>query len=163
MKTRTPANSTIIRAATAEDIPAIIKLNRDGILTWGGQFQNILQEWIDSVCNPEYFTELIQHPEKTLLVAECDGKVRGTAYGYSANGRFYIGGLYLSQRGQGIATLLLARLISEARKHGFKELSSTIHEDNYAALRFFSRMGWVHKDSEKFDGINYYNKVLVLS
>lgn len=42
------------------------------------------------------------------------------------------------------------------------ELSSTIHEDNFAALRFVSRMGWVHKDAEKFDGIKYYNKVLVL-
>lgn len=162
MKKRHPLESTVIRQATIEDVSAIIKLNHDGILSWGADFQPVLQEWIDSVCNPDYFNELIQHPEKALLVAECGGKVVGTAYGYPESGRFHTGGMYLSLRGQGVATSLMAGLIAEARKLGFKELSSTIHENNYGALRFVSRMGWVHKDAEKFDGINYYNKVLVL-
>lgn len=163
MKKRYPLQATVIRPATVADIPTIIQLNHDGILSWGKEFQPVLQEWIDSVCNHEYFNELIQNSEKTLLVAECDGKVCGTAYGYPENGRFHTGGMYLSIRGQGIATLLMTGLISKARTLGMNELSSTIHEDNFAALRFVSRMGWVHKDAEKFDGINYYNKVLVLS
>lgn len=163
MKTRNPLPSTIIRLATVEDIPTIIQLNHDGILSWGKEFQPVLQEWIDSVCNQRYFSELISNPEKTLLVAECGGRILGTAYGYPKEGRLHTGGMYLSVRGQGIATLLMNGLITHARKLGLNEMSSTIHEHNYGALRFVSRMGWVQKDAEKFDGINYYNRVLVLS
>jgi L-amino acid N-acyltransferase YncA len=163
MKKRYPMQSTVIRPAIVEDVPAIIQLNHDGILSWGKEFQPVLQEWIDSVCNTAYFTDLISSPEKTLLIAECGGNICGTAYGYPAEGRFYTGGMYLSVRGRGIATLLMSELTVQARELGFRELLSTIHENNYGALRFFSRMGWVHKNSEMFDGINYYNKVLVLS
>lgn len=162
MKKRNPVQSIVVRPATVEDILTIIELNRNGILTWGSEFQPVLQEWIDSVCNKDYFTELIESPEKTLLVAEFGGKVCGTAYGYPEDSRFHTGGMYLSVKGQGIATLLMAGLITHARSLGMKELSSTIHESNYAALRFVSRQGWIHKDAEKFEGINYYNKVLVL-
>lgn len=162
MKTRNPAHSTIIRPATNEDIPTIIKLNCDGILSWGKDFQPALQEWMDSVCNEDYFEELLTNPEKTLLVAEIGGVVCGTAYGYPLEGKFHTGGMYLSVRGHGVATLLMAGLITQARKLGLKELSSTIHETNYSALRFVSRTGWVHKGEEKFNGINYYNRVLVL-
>ena len=158
-----PEQSFLIREATPEDIPTVVQLNHEGILSWGAGFQPVLQEWMDSVCNVAYFNELIHDTEKTLLVAEYQGKIVGTAYGYPEHGRFYIGGLYLSLKGNGIATSLLAALIIKARKLGYKELSATIYEENYQALRFFSRMGWVHKNSQKYDGIKYHHKVLVLS
>lgn len=162
MKTRNPTLATVIRPATAEDIPTVIQLNRDGILLWSRGFQPVIREWMDTVCSEDFFGELIFNPEKTLLVAECHGTVCGTAYGYLSEDRFYVGGLYLSLKGHGIAILLMSELITQARQLGLDELSCTVHEDNHGALRFFRRLGWVHKDEEKFNGINYYNRVLVL-
>lgn len=162
MKTRNPAHNVVIRPAAVEDIPAVIALNRDGILLWSRGFQPAIREWMESVCNHAYFEDLILSPEKSLLVAEREGVTVGTAYGYPINGKFHTGGMYLSVRGLGVATLLMAGLITQTRKLGLKELTSTIHEQNYAALRFVSRTGWVHKDEEKFNGINFYNRTLVL-
>jgi GNAT superfamily N-acetyltransferase len=163
MKTRNPAHITLIRPATVDDIPTIINLNREGILSWGKDIQPVIQEWMDAVCTNEHFAEMIANPEKTLLVAEFDGKISGTTYGYPLKNKFHSGGMYLSVNGQGIATLLMVELIRQARSLGLNALSSEVYEHNYGALRFLRRQGWITRTIEKYKGISFYQKVLVLS
>jgi GNAT superfamily N-acetyltransferase len=142
--------------------PIIIALNHKGILSWASEIRAAIQNWMDVVCTHQYFEDMILNPEKTLLVAEFDGKISGTAYGYPLKGKFHTGGMYLSVNGHGIATLLMYELIQQARRLGLKELTSEVYEHNYPALRFLRRQGWIQRSIIKFEGINFVNKVLAL-
>lgn len=156
------SHKIVIREATIEDIPTIIELNLTGILSWASEFRPQIQEWMDSVCTPEHFEEMVLNPDKTLLVAELNGEVCGTAYGYPRGRKYYFGGLYVSVTGKGVATALMSGIIRKARRSNFYELTSEIYTPNEHAQHFFRRNGWVHRSVDLYNGVPFTTRSLIL-
>ena len=104
-------------------------------------FQNFAEEWrsLPGVYAP---------PRGCLLLARIDGEPAGTA-GFRPlpervdsceAKRLYVRPAF---RGQGVARALLARLIQEARKQGYRELYGDTLSSMEAALQLYNQLGFV--------------------
>lgn len=136
-----------IRAATRADVPAILDIYNEAVLTTTASYDESAvtlesrQLWFD------------EHMEQKLpvLVATCsDSGVIGWAslspfrqksgYRFTVENSVYVHSLH---RGRGVASALLQPLIDDARRLGFHSVMAGIDGANQVSLRLHARFGFV--------------------
>ena len=128
-----------IRAARANDAPAIVRLIRD-MAADEGERSSISEA---DVC------AYLSHPRCTLLVADVEGHVVGLTSCfvrpslYHAAPAMLLDDLVVSaeQRGKGVGTALLDAALRRAATLGCAEVSAAVMPDNTGALRFYRSRG----------------------
>ena len=96
-----------------------------------------------------YVRDFGQAPDDVCLVAECDGRVVGAVwtrimddYGHLDDRTPSLAiSLYKEYRGQGIGSQLLRRMLALLREKGYRQVSLSVQEDNYA-LRMYQKAGF---------------------
>ncbi len=150
----------VVRAAASADIPAILAIYNDAVLTTTASFD---YEPRTLEAQTAWFEE---HTAKNLpvFVAE-DGaqRVAGWSslshfrprpgYHFTAEDSVYVAP---EQRGQGLGKLLLAPVIQAAREGGFRTVIAVVDATNAASLRLheslgFQRAGYFKDVGWKFD------------
>jgi len=136
-----------IRPARREDVPAILEIYNDAVLTTTATYDyepRTLQhrmQWFDD-------HQTIGFP---IFVAEDDA---GQIVGWSALNRYHDRAGYrftsensvyiaANSRGQGIGKLLLAPLIESAKQIGLRAIIAVIDAENAASIRLHARFGFV--------------------
>lgn len=138
----------IFRAATADDLPAILAMLVDDEL-------GKLREDLTTPLNPAYlaaFEAIERDPNQMLVVAERDGILVGTCQlsflaGLSHKGmwRGQIEGVRIasSERGSGLGKAMMAWLIEQCRARGCGLVQLTTDKRRTDAHRFYDRLGFV--------------------
>jgi ribosomal protein S18 acetylase RimI-like enzyme len=140
--------AAVFRAATADDLPAIIALLMDDEL-------GKLREDSGTPPNPTYlaaFEAIERDPNQLLVVAEKAGEVVGCLQlsflpGLSHLGmwRGQIEGVRIasSQRGAGIGKAMLQWTIEQCRERGCRQVQLTTDKRRIDAHRFYEALGFV--------------------
>jgi GNAT superfamily N-acetyltransferase len=136
------------RAATAEDLPAILAMLIDDEL-------GKLREDLSTPLNPAYlaaFDAIDRDPNQLLAVADRDGVVVGCFQlsflaGLSHDGawRGQIEGVRIaaSQRGSGLGKAMMEWAIAQCRARGCRMVQLTTDKRRHDAHRFYARLGFV--------------------
>jgi len=133
-----------VRPARQEDLPEILRIYNDeiltGVATWDEEPWTMERRraWFD------------EHDElQPVLVAECDDRVAGFAYltkmSQKSGWRFTREDtIYLDPdfRGRGIGRVLLAALIEEARRLGVHVVVASITTENEVSIRLHASLGF---------------------
>jgi phosphinothricin acetyltransferase len=138
---------TAIRAATADDVPAIAAIY-DHVIATSDAIWEDEPEGLDA--RIAWFAAADAHPDHTVLVAE-DGA--GAVVGYASLGPFRTKSGYWptaehsvhvadGHRGQGIGQELLDAVVTEARRTGRHQLVAAIDGSNEGSIRFHQRNGF---------------------
>jgi ribosomal protein S18 acetylase RimI-like enzyme len=152
---------TVVRAATRDDVPRIADV------IWAAY-----QEFAPALgaVYPAYLTDLLDVEVRltsgTVLVAEADGSVTGTATLYADAAREGFGwprGWALSRalavdpeaRGQGTATALVRAVIARAMRAGADELCLHTAEFMTAAIDLYESLGFRRDPAHDFDATDY--------
>lgn len=135
------------RAATIDDLPAIVELLADDFL---GQQREDLSEPL----NENYlkaFREIEADPNNELIVAELDGKVIGTlqlvitpSLSYKGSKRSIVESVRVdsSLRGKGIGREMMLWAIERAKARGCVSMHLTSHNERADAHRFYESLGF---------------------
>jgi GNAT superfamily N-acetyltransferase len=136
------------RAATAEDLPAILAMLIDDELCK-------LREDPGTPLNPAYlaaFEAITRDPNQLLAVADRDGQVVGCFQlsvlpGLSHRGawRGQIEGVRIaaSERGSGLGKAMMEWAIAQCRARGCRMVQLTTDKRRHDAHRFYARLGFV--------------------
>lgn len=101
-----------------------------------------------------WYEEILQNPEKLLLVAEENGRILGqvllniskTPDDPIIKPRKFVYvdeiGVAASHRGQGIGKMLMAAAKAWAQKQGIKEIELNVWEENGRAIGFYEKLGY---------------------
>ena len=139
--------SPIFRAASMEDLPAIVHLFADDFL---GQQREDLSDPL----NENYvkaFHEIDADANNELIVAELDGKVIGTlqltftpSLSYRGSKRCTVESVRVdkSLRGKGIGREMMLWAIERAKEGGCISMQLTSHKDRGDAHRFYEQLGF---------------------
>jgi L-amino acid N-acyltransferase YncA len=136
-----------IRPATKADVPAILDIYNDAVLTTTATYdyepRTLLHrmEWFEA-------HEKINFP---IFVAETDA---GRIVGWSALNRYHDragyrftseNSIYIAadSRGQGIGKLLLAPLVESAKQLGLRAIIAVIDAENEASVKLHARFGFI--------------------
>ncbi|MEU5594132.1 GNAT family N-acetyltransferase [Streptomyces sp. NPDC020298] len=134
-----------IRAAVADDIPAIIGMLADDPLGAQRESPDDLSPYLSA------FKRLDADPNQHLVVAEREGRVVGTLQlttipGLSRRGatRSIIEGvrIHADERGSGLGTRLIEWAIEESRRLGCQLVQLTSDTTRTDAHRFYERLGF---------------------
>lgn len=141
-------NDTIqLRAATIDDVPAIIEMLADDFL--GGT-----REKVDEAISENYiqaFREIENDPNNELVIAELDGKVVGTfqltftpSLSFQGGKRCTVESVRVdsSLRGQGIGREMMLWAIERAKEKGCVSMQLTTHRERENAHRFYEKLGF---------------------
>lgn len=157
MREPSAASTVLIRPATEDDLPAVLDIYNDAVLTSTASFdiQPRTMEahrrwWLDH-----------QHPF-AVLVAEDAGQVTGwasisrfgtkPAYRFTVENSVYV---HPEAHGRGLGTLLLARLLETARDNGFRTVIARITGGNDVSVRLHQRLGFRHVGVEREVGYKF--------
>jgi GNAT superfamily N-acetyltransferase len=141
--TRVPA--PLIRAARADDVPAIVALLADDVLGASRETPDDLAPYADA------FERVAADPGQRLVVAEQDGRVVATLQltvqpGLSRRGatRGIVEGVRVasSARGSGLGTQLLEWAVEESRRLGCTLVQLTSDATRLDAHRFYEQLGF---------------------
>jgi L-amino acid N-acyltransferase len=141
------ANPTVtIRKATLDDVPAIMAIYNEAVLTTLASFDLEPKTLDDRVRWFESHDD--RHP---VLVATVESDVAGwsclskwsdkRAYDGTAETTFYV---HSAHRGQGIGRKLKAATIAEARRLGFHTLIARMTETSAESIHLNESFGFVH-------------------
>jgi GNAT superfamily N-acetyltransferase len=128
-----------IVAATAADADVIVELIRELAAHSGGTAQT----------DAAYVRRYLAYPGRTVLLAEVDGERVGVL-AYSLNPNLYhaadgclVEDLFVRPRfrGRGVGRALVARVMAEAARQGWAEVSVSTDRDNHAALGLYRGLG----------------------
>lgn len=166
--------TTILRPATAADVPALAALGRDSfIAAFGPLYQPedlalFLEEWRTE----KAYRDALAVPAKRIQLAELDGRLAGYAVivlGDSFEERpepqparpVMLSQLYCAAdaTGKGLGAALMDWAIGEARAWRADAVQLSVYSENFGAQRFYQRYGfrkvadidfWVgnHRDDE---------------
>ncbi|MGW7254576.1 N-acetyltransferase family protein [Streptomyces sp. NPDC054834] len=134
-----------IRAAVADDVPAIIGMLADDPLGAQRESPDDLAPYLTA------FERLDADPNQHLVVAEREGRVVGTLQltiipGLSRRGatRSIIEGvrIHADERGSGLGTRLIEWAIAESRRLGCQLVQLTSDNTRTDAHRFYERLGF---------------------
>ena len=141
-----PASAFHIRAATAADLDMLMVLGRRYCEADGHDFHEARTR--------EAFAGLLAEPRwGTVLVAELHGATIGYAvvtFGYSIESggvEALLDEVYLDVRGQGLGSVLLDRVLAEARDRGARRLFLETEAANERARTFYLRHRFRQDDS----------------
>jgi L-amino acid N-acyltransferase YncA len=149
--------NVVIRAATADDIPAITEIYRHHVLHGSGSFEIVPPD-------EEEFSRRLEEIERRglpWLVAEVDNAVVGYAYAGPFRAReayrFTLeDSIYVRPEamGKGVGRLLLEKLIEACRDGGYKQLIAVIGDStNVGSIRVHEVCGFKHSGVLKNVGI----------
>lgn len=136
-----------MRQATADDIPAIVRMLADDFL---GQQREDISEPI----NKNYLTafrEIEADPNNELIVAELDGEIVGTlqlvvtpSLSYKGSKRSMVESVRVDSklRGQGIGRQMMLCAMERARERGCISMHLTSHNEREDAHRFYEKLGF---------------------
>src|SRR5688572_21862326 len=145
----------IVRPATTADLPAILEIYNDAVLTTTATYDYEPRTLEHRVA---WFEDHVKQ-ELPVFVAEDDrGRIVGwsslSSYHARAGYRFTSeNSVYVAahQRGKGIGKLLLEPLIDAARKQGLHAIIAAIDADNETSIRLHARFG--------FEKVGHFKKV----
>ncbi|OAH11807.1 GNAT family N-acetyltransferase [Streptomyces jeddahensis] len=135
-----------IRAATADDLPAIVAMLADDPLGAQRESPDDLQPYAAA------FARLVDDPHQHLVVAERDGRVVGTLQltiipGLSRRGstRSIIEGVRVhgDERGNGLGGRLIEWAVEESRRQDCQLVQLTSDATRTDAHRFYERLGFI--------------------
>ncbi|MFK4146139.1 GNAT family N-acetyltransferase [Streptomyces sp. NPDC004065] len=134
-----------IRAATADDVPAIVDMLADDPLGAGRESPDDLEPYLIA------WERLHRDPHQHLVVAERDGRVVGTLQlsvipGLSRRGatRSVIEAVRVhpGERGGGLGTELIRWAVDTSRREGCRLVQLTSDRTRTDAHRFYERLGF---------------------
>lgn len=130
---------TSVRSATATDRDAVIAI-------W--EICGLTRPWNDPVAD---FQRALDHGASTVLLAEQDARIVGTAMtGFDGHrGWIYYLGVVPGQQGLGIARLLLDAACGWLRHRGCPKVELMIRDGNPAA-GLYAHLGWERQDVQVF-------------
>jgi putative acetyltransferase len=146
-----PASGLKLRAAHADDVPALCEIANDPGYRWGTlrlPYQGLEE-------TRQWFARLTV--DDRLLVAEIDGRVVGNGGLHRQTGRRHhaavIGlGVRDEARRRGIGTALMAALIDLADNWlDIRRLELTVYFDNVHAIALYERFGFVREGTQRAD------------
>ena len=135
----------MIRAATREDVPAIVAMLADDPLG------AVREDPADTQTYAEAYDRVAADPAQRLVVAERDGRVLGTLQlsvipGLSRHGatRSIIEGVRVARddRDHGLGTELITWAVEESRRAGCSLVQLTSDASRTDARRFYERLGF---------------------
>jgi|SRR5688572_10243635 len=141
----------MIRYATADDIPKLIKLKgtvgRDTYYDFGTPQE--FDAWMDSVCSEAYFEDLLDKGA-TILVAEYDTAFLGMAsVTFNCNSALF-GNLYVGLQNRGIGSLLTNHRLALVENHTALmspntefEVRASCFYQNYVAYKHLVKHGFI--------------------
>ena len=148
----------IVRDATEADLPAILAIHNDAILTSLSIWQNAAVP----LSNREAWFRERRDKGFAILAAEIDGALAGYAsYGGFRAGAGYDGtvenSVYVRKdlRGRGVARPLMKALIDHARTNGRHTMVAAVGLPNDASLALHRRLGF--EDAGLLRGIGWKN------
>lgn len=136
-----------MRKARRADLPDIVGLLRDDVLGRAreGQDQTV------GAGHRRAFDAIHEDPRQLLIVAEEDGKVRGTlqvsfipSLTFEGGERAQIEAVRVARgaRGEGLGEAMLTWAIDQARDRGCHMVQLTTNKDRQDALRFYEALGF---------------------
>lgn len=139
--------NAVIRPATLDDIPAITAIYGEAVLNGTGTFE--LEPPSESEMRSRF--EAMEASGHPWLVAETDGNVVGYAYAgpyreRAAYRHCVQDAIYLrpAARGQGVGRTLLAALIDEAERRGFRQMIGIVGDSaNRASIQLHATLGFM--------------------
>jgi len=135
------------RAATAADLPAIVRLLADDPL--GAQRERVTDPLPRAYADA--FAAIAADPNHELLVADRDGAVVGVlqlsfvpSLTWQGRWRAMVEGVRVSAeaRGGGVGQAMMEEAIRRARARGCHQLQLTTHKSRVDAHRFYERLGF---------------------
>lgn len=113
---------------------------------------------LSSTADPDrrVLSHVLSHEATTLLLARIDGRVVGAltlvVYPLLTGLRAHIDDVVVDQidRGRGIGEALVRSALSEAERVGAHTVDLTSRPSREAAIRLYTRMGFVQRDSHLF-------------
>jgi ribosomal protein S18 acetylase RimI-like enzyme len=136
-----------IRRATANDLPAIVRMLADDFL--GQQRERIEDPIPDSYVNA--FHEIETDPNNELIVAELDNEVIGTlqltftpSISFQGSRRCTVESVRVNMRyrGQGIGRKMMIWAIERAKANGCGSMQLTTNSERIDAHRFYENLGF---------------------
>lgn len=132
-------NPVLIRQANQDDLPD---------LEWNGEYSHFRRLYADTYKMVEQDNAIIWIAEMDGkgLIGQCfvslkgnrpelaDGKNRAYIYGFRIQPQF---------RNQGIGSLMMRTIQDDLQKRGFLQVTLNVGQDNYAAHRFYDRLGYI--------------------
>lgn len=140
----------IIRQATADDLPEIVRMLADDPL--GSQREHYIEGQPLAQAYLNAYAEIAADPRQELIVAELDGRVVGTLQITFLRGISFQGGRRMqieavrvdrSLRSQGIGQQMMEWVIQHARQQGCFVIQLTTDKSRNDAHRFYERLGFV--------------------
>jgi L-amino acid N-acyltransferase len=135
-----------IRAATRADVPGILAIYNDAVLTTTAAWD----ETPHTLAMREAWYDLHMERGQPIFVAEADAHIVGWSalgnfrdkigYRYTVENSVYVAA---EQRGRGLGKLLIPPLISAARERGWHTIVAGIEASNEASIRLHARFGFV--------------------
>ncbi|AIE86133.1 GNAT family N-acetyltransferase [Fimbriimonas ginsengisoli] len=156
-----------LRAATRDDVPAILDIYNEAILNSIGTADydpvslSARLSWYDGLVEGGYPILVCEEMGECLGYAALAPWVRRTGYRPTAENAVYVAP---SARGRGVGHRLLEALIEAGRDAGFRSIIARIATDNEASLRLhrqfaFAEVGHLPQVFVKFD--RWYDVVLL--
>ncbi|MFG1997826.1 GNAT family N-acetyltransferase [Spirillospora sp. NPDC048911] len=135
------------RAATRDDVPAIVRLLADDPL--GATRETLGEEIPDAYWKA--FDAIEHDPGNTLVVAVIDGDIAGTMQLTYIPGLTYTGGeraqiegvrVAAEQRGHGVGQAMIDWAIDQARARGCRVVQLTTDRQRPESIRFYQKIGF---------------------
>lgn len=149
---------TTIRPAEAKDLPKILEIINHNILHSTAVYDYDTRSLSDIQA---WFNERLQSGFP-VIVAESGSKIAGYAtYGtfrFKVGFRFTVEhSVYVSEKynGQGIGKLLMAELISLAKKQGLHTMIGCIDNDNKSSIEFHKKFGFTEEGVLRQSGYKF--------
>ena len=137
-----------IRAASLEDLP-VLKAFEQGIVLAERPYDPTIK------ADPVSYYDLadyIRSEDAEVIVAEQSGEIVGSGSVIKKQSRHYqipeyhayLGFMFVPEkhRGKGINKLIMAELLSWAKKQGFTEVRLTVYSENTPAIRAYEKVGF---------------------
>ena len=140
------ANEIEIRAATVDDIPAIVEIYNHAVLhtTATAEYEPTTVEartaWLEERNAKEYAILAAVYEEKVVGWASLNPYQQRYGYRFTGENSVYIAPDF---QGRGIGTLLLGRLLVCAKVQGLHSVIASVDAANHSSIALHKRFGFV--------------------
>ncbi len=151
--------NTIVRSATAADLPAILEIYNDAVLHTTASYDYEPRTLEHRIA---WFEEHQKNNHPVFVAVNDAGRITGwsalnkfhdrVGYRFTTENSVYVAA---DQRGLGVGKLLLAPLIDSARARGLHAIIAVIDADNEASLRLHARFGFERVGHFKQTGFKF--------
>ena len=136
----------IVRPATSADLPAILEIYNDAVLTTTATYDyepRTMEHrvaWFEEHVKQDYPVFVAQDDSDHIVGwSSLSGYRARPGYRFTSENSIYVAA---DQRGKGIGKLLLVPLIETARKRGLRAIIAAIDATNEASIRLHARFGF---------------------